>query len=93
MILRFSIRDFQARLRRPQFGLRLMLMIVALFAVIFGWRAAVDRKHGFERQVKQQRLEAEIATLERLFRDAPHWKPIHGPRLAEDKNELADLTR
>jgi hypothetical protein len=56
MPLRFTIRDFSARLtdplpavwgtamKRPQFSLRLMLLLIALAATIFGWRAAIERK-------------------------------------------------
>jgi hypothetical protein len=51
-------------MNRPQFGLRLMLLVVALAAVIFGWRAAVERLNRIDRNGERYRLQLTIDTLE-----------------------------
>ena len=86
------IRKLLARANRPQFGLRLMLLLVAFFGAIVGWRSAVSQRRALDREYKKVRIEAEIATLERLFRDAPSWRRIHGPRLGAAKKELETIT-
>jgi hypothetical protein len=43
-------------MKRPQFGIRLMLLVVALFATIFGWRAAVEFGRQEERKPNRKTL-------------------------------------
>ena len=51
--------------KRPRFGLRLLLLVVALFAVCFAWRRAVDESIQAERQRMRSDLEDRLATAER----------------------------
>jgi hypothetical protein len=61
-------------MKRPQFSLLLMLLVVALSAAFFGWRHAVDRKAHFDRieQLTTQLFEARHAT--NATWDEPTWK-------------------
>lgn len=65
MKLRISIRDLRQRPRRPQFSILLMLLVVALFGAIFGWRSPVDQKRRLDYQAEKERIEAAITTWER----------------------------
>ncbi len=47
-------------MKRPQFGLRLMLLVVALFATIFGWWT-ISAKLEHNRRLKQLRKDLEAA--------------------------------
>ena len=64
-------------MKRPQFGLRLILLIVALCAVIVSWRVAVDRIRQPDRygvrltiQVRIAISESVLAADERMLADA-----------------------
>jgi hypothetical protein len=39
-------------MKRPQFGLRLMLLVVALAASILGWRTAVEESRRIDQRAK-----------------------------------------
>jgi hypothetical protein len=43
--------------KRARFGLRFLLLIVALFAALFAWRHSVEHRHRVE--IKRQRTELE----------------------------------
>ena len=51
-------------MKRPQFGIRLMLLVVALLATIFAWRNAVDVK---------QRFDFENSTKVQMLQNALEW--------------------
>jgi ethanolamine utilization cobalamin adenosyltransferase len=52
-------------MKRPQFGLRLMLLVVALFASIFAWRRAVETKQHAERDAKVMSLQGKLDVLQK----------------------------
>jgi hypothetical protein len=43
-------------MKRPQFNLRLMLLVVALVATIIGWRAAVEHLHRVNQIGRSKRI-------------------------------------
>src|SRR5262249_34968202 len=43
-----------AAMKRPQFGLRLMLLVVALFAAIIGWQSALFRLRQIDRKGERE---------------------------------------
>ena len=51
--------------QRPQFGIRLCLLVVALLATLFAWRGAVDSKRRAEGVYRESEIEARILQLER----------------------------
>jgi hypothetical protein len=53
-------------MKRPQFSLRLVLLVVALAAAIFGWRAAAERLNRIDRNGERYRLQLTIDALETL---------------------------
>jgi hypothetical protein len=62
-------------MKRPQFGFRLMLLLVTLVATIFGWRAAVEQvrredRNGerFELQLSVRQSEKTRAAYEELLK-------------------------
>jgi hypothetical protein len=57
-----------ARPRRIRFSLRLVLLVVTLFAAIFAWRHAVDERRRHEAQLQRHVLEQRL-TKERRSRD------------------------
>ena len=52
-------------MKRPQFSLRLMLLVVALSAALFAWRRAVENKNRAVREGQINELQAELDGLER----------------------------
>src|SRR5690349_8663221 len=48
-------------IKRPQFGIRLLLLVVALLATCFAWRHAVDQKARAERDAVIENLKTQIA--------------------------------
>jgi uncharacterized protein HemX len=49
---------------RPQFSLRLMLLIVALIASLVGWRTAVEQEKRENRSGERRMLQQTLAQLE-----------------------------
>ena len=52
-------------MKRPQFGIRLMLLVVALFSSIFAWRRAVDTQHHTERDARIMSLQGTLDILQK----------------------------
>ncbi len=53
-------------MKRPQFGIRLMLLLVALAAMIFGWRAAVEQVRGEDRNGERSELQLSVRQSEKV---------------------------
>jgi hypothetical protein len=70
----FSIGHLWDRLKRPQFSLRLLLLLVTLFAAIFGWRQAVQEVERIEKAEREIGiLEGELDRLE--YEVIKIWRP------------------
>jgi hypothetical protein len=51
-------------MKRPQFGIRLMLLVVTLFATIFAWKRAVETKHHAELEGRIMALQEKLYVLQ-----------------------------
>jgi hypothetical protein len=51
-------------MKRPQFSLRLILLVVTLAATIFAWRHAVGERKRAETEMQQASAETPVAALE-----------------------------
>ena len=51
-------------MKRPQFGIRLLLLVVALLATCFAWRHAIDQKACAERESVIANLKTQITVQE-----------------------------
>ena len=50
-------------MKRPQFSLRLLLLITGLVAAIVGWRVAVDQENRALRNTNRASIEGKIGSL------------------------------
>jgi hypothetical protein len=91
-------------MKRPQFGLRSMLLVVALFATIFAWRNAVGRKQFAENNTAIANLQAMILAEQRWRSNCPQEVRLNFPpgkdpitaadqRISKMQAELDKLTR
>jgi hypothetical protein len=73
-------------MKRPQFGIRLMLLIVALTATIFAWRRAAFDLQSASNKINRVNLESKLSVLERQkvsfmepFGDPPKYRWLTPP--------------
>ena len=57
-------------MKRPQFSIRLMLLVVALLAAVFAWRSLVNTR---ERMDRLERLQARLREAESVEYRASVW--------------------
>jgi hypothetical protein len=55
-------------MKRPQFSLRLLLLIICLFAVIFGWQSAVKRTRQIQYASGRSVIEERVNHAEYLLK-------------------------
>ena len=84
-------------MKRPQFGLRLMLLVVALLATIFAWRNAanIKRRFDFENstkvQILQNALEWWTKDRNQMLKNGETPSPEFDARLKRIQTELSSL--
>ncbi len=87
----YPIRDWCAtRFTRPQFSLRLLLLLIALFAVILGWRRAI---HEAEYIPEENRAESELFILENELYEVRRPDPELERRADDLRRKLEELRR
>jgi hypothetical protein len=89
-------------MKRPQIGLRLMLLLITLLATIFGWRAAVEQAHREDRngerftwQLIVHEFEKQKAEQEERIRtiDAPLAQEQIAQQIKEIDERIADTKK
>ena len=73
-------------MKRPQFSLRLILLVVALFAAIFAWRSAVNQRYMEDKN-------GELTGLRMFLRYSEKTESEHPISTAELRKRIEELSK
>ncbi len=62
-------------MKRPQFGLRLLLLSLALLATCLAWRQAIRQRDRADREAEIRNLQTQLAVQERYRERYANWNP------------------
>ena len=80
---------YDGGMKRPQFSLKMLLLVTALVASIIGWRVAVNKQHVMtDRDWSRDTIEGRINMIRALIKDAEAHPTNSGHDIKSLQNEL-----